>query len=141
MAKSIKDTCTRFPNYSIWISGDPTITDIDWVTNTIKDHQYVKDINTCFLSLEGELGLIQTVNFPTGNSNTLDLFFTNIPTLVTRIEPIPGLSDHEIVFVDTDITVHRQKPVKRKIYKWKKVDSEALNQKTADMVDNFTTTL
>ena len=39
--------------------------------------------------------------------NTLDLFFTNRPSCINKCQPIPGISDHEIVHVDTDIKPKR----------------------------------
>jgi hypothetical protein len=44
--------------------------------------------------------------------NTLDLVITNNPSRFTRVETIPGISNHEIVFSELDITVQKisQKP-------------------------------
>jgi hypothetical protein len=36
----------------------------------------------------------------TRKDNTLDLIITNLPNQVQRVEVIPGLSDHDIVFTD-----------------------------------------
>ena len=94
--------------------------DINWSSNTITSNQYRKEISVIFLALEEDLGLIQSVNFPTRGQNLLDVFFTNRPSLINRCEAIPGISDHEIVFVDSNIAISRQKPAKRKIYMWKK---------------------
>jgi hypothetical protein len=44
--------------------------------------------------------LIQIVDIPTRKDNTLDLIITNLPNQVQRVEVIPGLSDHDIVFTD-----------------------------------------
>jgi hypothetical protein len=89
-------------------------------------NQYRKEISEFFLALEEDLGLIQSVNFPTRGQNLLDVFFINRPSLINRCEAIPGISDHEIVFVDSNIAISRQKPVKRKIYMWKKADTQKL---------------
>jgi hypothetical protein len=69
-----------------------------------------------------DAGCEQVVNFATRAVNTLDLFFINRPSLVNKCLPLPGLSDHDIVLVDTNITPARQKPFKRLIYLWKKVN-------------------
>jgi hypothetical protein len=49
------------------------------------------------------------------------------------LEAIPGIRDHEIVFVDSNIAISRQKPVKRKIYMWKKADTQKLKSKIEEM--------
>ena len=83
------------------------------------------------------------VNFPTRINNILDVFCTNRPSLVDRCAPIPGLSDHDIVLADTNVLPARQKPVKRKIYLWKRADkssmSEDLKQFTGEFVHANTT--
>ena len=66
------------------------------------------------------------VNFPTRGTNILDLFATNRPSLVNRCPPLPGLGDHDIVFIDSDITAKRTKPTQRKIYLWKKANIKDL---------------
>ena len=43
-------------------------------------------------------------------SNVLDLFFTTKSTLVNKVEIIPGISDHEDVFIESSL-----KPMKVKI--------------------------
>ena len=73
-------------------------------------------MNNKFLELVQDNHLEQVVTFPTRHEDTLDLFLTNRPFLVNRCVPLPGLGDHEIVYIDTDISAKLNKPVKRKIY-------------------------
>jgi hypothetical protein len=40
------------------------------------------------------------VEEPTRESNTLDLIITNFPNCFNRIETIPELSDHDIIFAE-----------------------------------------
>jgi hypothetical protein len=70
-------------------------------------------------------------------SSTVDLFLTNRPSLVNRCEPLPGLGDHEIVYIDTDISAKLNKPVKRKIYIWKKANKDKLEDQASEMVKQF----
>ena len=65
-------------------------------------------------------------------------FFTNRPSLINRCEAIPGISDHEIVFVDSNIAISRPKPVKRKIYMWKKADTQKLKKQDRGNVKQHT---
>ena len=69
--------------------------------------------------------------------NTLNLFFTNRPSLVNKCLPLPGLSDHDIVLVDTNITPASQKPLKRLIYLWKKVNLTNMANNLKVSLDKF----
>lgn len=77
---------------------------------------------------------IQVVDIPTRGNITLDVFITNHPSLLNRCIPCPGLSDHDIVMIDANINVvaSRQKPVRRLIHLWKKVDTEKMAEDFED---------
>jgi hypothetical protein len=51
--------------------------------------------------------LDQVVQEPTRvtetTANVLDLFFTNNSTLTNKVEVIPGISDHEAVFIESSL--------------------------------------
>ena len=72
------------------------------------------------------VGVQQMVDFPTRGSNTLDLFLSNRPSLINRCTALPGIGDHDIVFIDSGITPLRVRPRKRKVFLWN-------NAKTQDM--------
>lgn len=59
-----------------------------------------------------DTGLTQVIEQPTRNDNVLDLIVTNFPNQVSRTEIIPGLSDHDIVHVEFNLTPQKlvQKP-------------------------------
>jgi hypothetical protein len=136
LSNIISDICHKNKKSTIWIGGNLNLPDINWSSNTITSNQYRKEISEICLALEEDLGLIQSVNFPTRGQHLLDVFFTNRPSLINRCEA-PGISDHEIVFVDSNIAISRQKPVKRKIYMWKKADIQKLKSKTEEMSNNI----
>ena len=73
------------------------------------------------------------------HENTLDLFLMNRPSLVNRCEPLPGLGDHEIVYIDTDISAKLNKPVKRKKRqkKKKKINWKTKHQKWLSSSEKF----
>ena len=68
----------------------------------------------------------QIVDFPTRLDNTQDLAFTTHRSLVNKCKPLPGISDHDIVLVDTNIRIDRTKQTKRKIYLWKSTNMDEL---------------
>ena len=80
---------------------------------------------------------------PTRKANILDLVLTNKPDQVLRVEVIPGISDHDIVFTEMNFRPdkHRQKPRLIPLYKkasWEKIkeDMQPLND---DMKSIYTT--
>lgn len=53
-----------------------------------------------FVDLVADLGLEQVVHEPTHEGSTFDLVLTNRPDLVPRVETVPRMSDHEIVYFE-----------------------------------------
>jgi hypothetical protein len=65
----------------------------------------------------------QMVNFSTRQRATLDLFFTNQPSLVDKCLPAPAVADHDMVHIITSATARRNKPISRKIHLWKRANT------------------
>ncbi len=87
--------------------------------------------------MANDLVLKQVVDFPTCENDTLDLFFTNRPSVVNQSETLPGISDHEIVYIDSCVMAKRRKPVKREIHLWKNTDFDQIRQEVDNFVTNF----
>ena len=128
LTTSIKSITAQFPNSPIWVAGDLNLPDIDWTTNSIRSHQYLKSINNSFIDLASNLGMTQSVSFPTRIDNTLDVFLTNRPSLISRCEPIP--------VVDTNIMPRRQRYVQRKVYSWNRLNNDGLHRSLEGMADD-----
>jgi hypothetical protein len=60
-------------------------------------------------------GMAQLVKQPTRGSNTLDLVVTNHPDSLRRVETLPGLSDHDIVF--TEVNINPKKSIQKPLYR------------------------
>jgi hypothetical protein len=72
------------------------------------------------------------VDFPTRLNNTLVIFLTNRPSfIVNRCCPIPGVSDHDIVLIDPNVTPHRRKPT-RLIYLWKRANVNEMKKELTE---------
>ncbi|CAH1238779.1 Hypp5632 [Branchiostoma lanceolatum] len=84
-----------------------------------------------------DLGLDQLVTFPTRGENTLDLFLTNHPSFVLRIESLPGVSDHDIVYMEFDINPARQRQTRRQVPQYSKADWPALHSAAAELSDSI----
>ena len=62
------------------------------------------------------------VTEPTRLNNTLDLFFTNLLTLIQEVEIVPGLSDHDAVIVQSKMRMSLAKQANRKISLYSKAN-------------------
>ena len=65
------------------------------------------------------------VEEPTRGENTLDLILSNNPSTFTRTETIPGISDHDIVFSEIDITA-KKKIQNHEVFHYKKASWEII---------------
>ena len=139
LCDKIRQLQTSNPRASLWISGDVNLPDIDWETHTIKGHNYPISINQCFLNTIYDTGSDQIVRFPTRGENILDVFLTNHPSLIEKCKAVPGVSDHDIVFVEASTRATRTKQPQRKIYLWKHVDIEEKKPDVLDFSTRFTT--
>ena len=108
--------------------GDFNLPDINWTDESLVSNRYPIDINKSLLDLLESLNLTQVVHFPTRANNTLDILLTNRPTLVHKLVPSPGISDHDsIVNAEIDCMARIRRPVSRKIFQWHKLsDSDLL---------------
>ena len=79
----------------------------------------------------------QYVDLPTRQDNILDLFFTNRASLVEKLEIQPGISDHDIVYIESAQQPAKIKPIKRKICLWKMRDIDQLKASAMMMVKRF----
>ena len=90
-----------------WIGGDFNLGDIDWEEDRAKPYASNSRLCQQLLTITKNHFLDQLVTEPTriteDTENTLDLFFCNNSTLVNRIEIIPGISDHECVYVESSL--------------------------------------
>ena len=137
MNQFIRGLCVTNPGTALCIGGDMNLPDIDWETEKITSHQYRKSLSETYLQNLADVGLSQIVNFPTRGSNTLDVIITNRPTLVGQCEPMPGLCDHDVVFMDLSVRAYRKKPIRREIFLWKKADIDGIHTDAKAWADCF----
>jgi hypothetical protein len=140
LTRCITQLCVDNPGAAIWIAGDINLPDINWENSTIVSHQYKRSINESFLHLLDTTGLEQIIDFPTRGSNTLDIVVTNRPSLINRCSGLPGFSDHDIVFIDINVRAIRRKPVRRKIFLWKRADLDCIRERIKTWSDKFVST-
>ena len=125
----LSESLARLPtNSNIWLAGDMNLPGINWTTTDLKTPCPSPSQHTQFIDILADNGLTQTVEQPTRGDNTLDLLAVNNPTLVNRIEILPGLSDHDIVFAEIDIRPKRYTQKRRKIPIYKKANWDKISQ-------------
>jgi len=79
-------------------------------------------------------GFCQLVDSPTGNYNILDIFATNRPSFIAKCKVIPGISDHETVHVETQLSVTE---TTRQIFLRNKTDYHQINHIMLQYSSNF----
>ena len=110
----------------IWLSGDFNAPSINWQTLSIPPGSPYLSTQQLLLDIIQDHGLSQMVLEPTRSDNTLDLFFTSVPTLIEKIQIIPGLSDHDVVVVQTKMRISATKQTNRRIPLYNKANCEAV---------------
>ena len=114
------------PNAHLFIGGDFNLAGWDWNTMTLKPRTPSPRMHHDFLSMVYDNGLEQLVKEPIREENTLDLFLTNCPQLVPRVEVVPGISDHSIPYCEISTSARRKKQTQRQIPLYSKADWDSL---------------
>ena len=68
---------------------------------------------------------------------SIDLFFTDHPSLVKSTEVISGVSDHEAVTIENNLSLPHRKQPKRRIYLWNKADPIKIRTETRKFAQDF----
>ena len=79
----------------------------------------------------------QLVTFPTEGMNILDLCLTTHPSIISTCKPIPGLSDHDTVFINLALSLHRIKNHPCKILLYKNADWDIIHNKLLDISEEY----
>ena len=116
---------------NIIISGDFNCGDIDWNYDppVISNHTMAPLMNK-LLDLISDHALTQYVSSPTrpASMKTLDLVLSSVPSLVSNVRVVPGMSDHDIVMFNILLNPNRALHPRRKIYLYDKADLTKLHK-------------
>ena len=81
------------------------------------------------MQVVNELGFSQMVSMPTRTQgqakNILDLFLCNNPTLINTVKNLPGIADHDAVFIEANAKPRINKKPRRKVWLYGKADWES----------------
>jgi len=137
LCDSLESIVLSYPHDILWIAGDLNLPDINWTDSNIAGNNYPLPLNAAFLNFVNTFGLTQVVDFPTRQSNTLDIFLTNRPSLIEHCVPIAGISDHEAVLIKSYISIIAHVQSRRKIYLWNKSNSNLIRAFFYDFCNEF----
>ncbi|KAK3084814.1 hypothetical protein FSP39_019487 [Pinctada imbricata] len=113
---------SQIKNAALLIGGDFNHPNWDWKNKILKPNSSHLKQHYFFGDILDDLGLTQVVEHPTRKDNILDLVITNLPNQVSRTEIMPGISDHDIVFLEFNLTPKKVKQIPRNIPLYKKAN-------------------
>ena len=117
---------SQIKNAALLIGGDFNLPNIDWKNNIVKPNSSHQRIHYYFCNTLDDVGLTQLVKQSTRKDNILDLVITNLPNQVPRMEIMPGISDHDIVFFEFNITPAKIKQIPRNIPLYNRANLETI---------------
>jgi Reverse transcriptase (RNA-dependent DNA polymerase)/Endonuclease-reverse transcriptase len=84
-----------------------------------------------FLDEFSDMALTQKIKDPTRTTKrtekTIDLFLTDVPSLVTSAKVVPGVSDHDALLATLSVSSVRPSSAPREVYNFDKADWKGLN--------------
>ena len=89
----------------MWVAGDLNLPNVDWKYWTVNANDHPLALCNLFIDLFVTHGVNQLVDSPTRDNNILDIFATNRPSFIVDCKVIPGISDHEAVYVETQLNL------------------------------------
>ena len=94
----------------VWIGGDFNLADISWTwtDNSVCPSATKPALCSRLIDITKDRFLQQLVTEPIRITETtesiLDLFFTNNSCLISNLDVIPGISDHEVVYIEASLS-------------------------------------
>ena len=90
---------------NIMVTGDFNLPKFTWADYepSIRQDCSCRSIYDSFVEILDDYNPVQIVTEPTRHDNVLDLILTSDPTLVSKVDCIPGLSDYDIVSAEVAI--------------------------------------
>ncbi|KAI8514688.1 hypothetical protein Bbelb_072790 [Branchiostoma belcheri] len=124
-------------NAQLIIAGDFNFPSWDWETMTFKPNPAHTTLHRQFVDLLYDTGLDQMVLEPTRGENTLDLVLTNCPSLIPRVEVIPGISDHNIVYFEFKTKPDALQNAKRTIFLYGRANWDSMKEDMIALQQDF----
>ena len=135
ICKELTSIKNQNKNAIFWVAGDFNLPNIDWDTVSSKT---TNTIDTHFLDTIDILGWTQIIKFKTLKNNTLDLFFTDNPGLITKQQLLPGIGDHDAILIKSRLRPKRVKKTNHQILIWKKCNISCMREDIKEFSKSFT---
>ncbi|XP_076448236.1 uncharacterized protein LOC143284959 [Babylonia areolata] len=129
-----------YKNTIIVAGGDFNLPGWHWPTKTLKKGCPKPEIHRQFMHAIDDVGWEQMVMEPTEGNNTMDLFLTNHPNLVPRTETLPGIADHDTVYMEMQIHPPKKRQPQRLIPIYTEECEEPLKEAAQKVNDHIMTT-
>ncbi len=119
------------------VAGDFNCPGINWENNSIAAGSPEMAGHEAVIEFQNDHQLTQVQHEPTRAKNCLDLFFTSNPSLVKSTNVVPGISDHDIIVIDTDIRPTIAKSAPHTAYNYKRADWFGIKAETNEFAKTF----
>jgi exonuclease III len=133
LKSSIANVSEHSKDKPIILAGDFNLPHIDWETNTVKTGSNQLNHHQELIEIIEDSRMEQLQLKPSRENNILDLFLTNQPSLVKSCNTIPGISDPNMIIIDTDLKPRYHKPKRREINIFKKANWDQIKTDIIDL--------
>ena len=128
----------RLNSNNVIIAGDVYAPDLKWSNPDATSHSSNSER---LLDIIDEHGFTQMVKDPTRKDNILDIVLTNnVEIIINNVRVTPGISDHDMVLFEVNLTCRKKRPVKRKIYIRKRADTSRIKKELQGLADDLAET-
>ena len=129
-------TCKTPP--SVILAGDFNLPDINWENRCSTNAQTAAKHNK-LIEIIGEFGLTNMVNEPTrlDSGNILDLVLASNPSLISTINTVAGMSDHEAILFDINMNPTRNNKPPHKVFSYRSADWESLKSNCTELTKHY----
>lgn len=121
----------------IIVAGDFNCGHIDWKTCSVNPRAPEADAHHHLIDYMNDQSLTNIQHQSTRVHNNLDLYLTSIPSLVKEYDVVPGLSDHDMVVIDSEISPMFSHSKPRKIPLHHKANWEQIKKEANDFASDF----
>jgi exonuclease III len=101
---SLSRVCNK-TNANIWLSGDFNLGHIDWNIPSVVPSKPDPSLHQNLLDILNDHNLTQVID----NNRTLDLLCMSNPSFINRIETLPPMGDHDIIFSEINLSLPKIK--------------------------------
>ena len=123
---------------NVILLGDFNLPHIDWSNSSVGPNpEYGHDLNQKFLDLSLDFSLSQHVKDPTRENNILDLVLTTFDNNIKEVVVQSGMSDHNMVSVELNISAKFSRKKPRIVYMFKRANYGAIKDELSRFFPSF----